>query len=112
MKKIMMSVLLAGVVSLVWISVESSMRENVMVGFDAIFATSWGVATIIDLYAGLILLAIIAFITEPNKWMKVLWVPLILCLGNFSALVFMIRFLWSAPANKWTQAFRLGAGSK
>jgi hypothetical protein len=112
MKKIMISVLVAIVVSLVWLSVESSMRENVMVGFDQIFATSWGVATIVDLYAGLFMMALIAVFTEKNKWMKILWVPLILCLGSFASLIFMIRVLWCLPAKNWKDGFRLVGGSK
>ncbi|MDC3250063.1 hypothetical protein OAU52_00380 [bacterium] len=107
MKKIMIMALLAFVVSLVWLSVVSSMRENVMVGFDQVFATSWGVATIVDLYAGLFVMAMIAVITEKKKWMKLIWIPIILFLGNFGSLIFMIRILVGLPANKWKDAFRL-----
>jgi hypothetical protein len=112
MKKVMISVLIVIVVSLVWLSVESSLRENVMVGFDQIFATSWGVATIVDLYAGLFMMALIAVFTENNKWMKILWLPLILCLGSFASLIFMIRVLWCLPAKNWKDAFRLVGGPK
>jgi hypothetical protein len=112
MKKLLIGVLVVMAISLIWISVMSSLEQNVMIGFDEIFATSWGIATIMDLYIGLILLTFIAVISEPNKMLKFIWVPIILFLGNFGALVFIIRILYVAPAAKWKDAFKLKAGNK
>lgn len=98
--------LLAG--SLVWLSITSSLVANVMVGFDEVLATSWGVATIVDLYIGFFIMVVIAFISEPNKVMKFIWIPLIFCLGNFSVLIFLIRILVISPQQNWKTLLSLG----
>lgn len=109
MKNLLLVILGAMAASLVWVCFTSSAVANVMVGFEQILVTSWGVATVMDLYFGFFMIALIATITEENKLMKFLWFPLTFFLGNFAAAIFLFRVLMKHSS--WTEALTLGRKS-
>jgi len=105
MKILIQIILWLMVVALVGISIVSSLDANVLVGVDEILETSWGLATLMDLYFGFILMSFIAFYSESHKGLKIFWPVLIMSLGNFGSAIFLLRVLLKAPIDK---ALKLG----
>jgi predicted RND superfamily exporter protein len=61
-------------------------------GVDQVMASPWGIVTIVDLYLGFILIALIIFVFERNPITALIWIVPLFFLGNvWSALWFVLR---------------------
>lgn len=109
MRFLFLSFLVLSMIALLGLSVVSSMRESVSVGYEQLWNTSWGEAAVIDLLIGFTMLASIATVTETNKVMKWLWFPLTFFLGNFAIAIFLLRHLWGS---KGLSALKLSSPQK
>jgi hypothetical protein len=73
----------------VWASVES----NVMVGFQELFATRWGIATLGDAYCGFLTFYAWVFYKERTAMGRIAWFIIIMIFGNIAMSFYMLKIL-------------------
>lgn len=77
----------AGLVGLIlWAARQGSLWE----GLRATAGPPWGLVTLVDLSAGIAVVAIWISILERRWWISAAWIVLLLCLGNLVALVYVV----------------------
>ncbi|MGB0715265.1 MAG: hypothetical protein ACPGXK_05265 [Phycisphaerae bacterium] len=86
-----LALLLSGAVCLIVLIYWASLRSGIGAGMRYLLADRWGVVTLIDLLAGLLLVALWIAALEPSWWRRVFWWLGLLCLGNLTSLLF---FAW------------------
>lgn len=75
--------LLAGII---WAASES----NVIEGLRLLASERWGVVTLLDVYAGALVVALWMWVCERRVATWVLWVLALLCLGHLVSLTYLI----------------------
>lgn len=86
-------------VAIAWAAGEVSISDS----FARIIADPWGVVTLVDLYAGFVLIAIIIAYVEPLRWVAVLAVIATPVLGSLVPAAWLLVRLpyfvgtWRAP---------------
>lgn len=75
--------------AILWAAGEASIIDSVA----RISADPWGVVTLVDLYAGLLLFAIVVVVTEPSRPVAIAVVLLSPVLGNLVPAVWLIARL-------------------
>lgn len=83
------AVLLAAIV---WAASESSLSE----GLRAIASDRWGIVTLIDVYAGVLVVATWIRAREPRTGVWLAWVAGLICLGHLVSLVYLAICAWRA----------------
>lgn len=83
-------------VVLIGASVWAQGREPLWHGLQAIMQQPWGVATMLDLYVGLLIFGSWIALTEPRRSLIPLWWVLLLFFGNIVSLVYLLRRSFSA----------------
>ncbi len=81
--------LLALVGLIVWASLES----NVVDGFRWLLSTRWGVATLLDVYAGAFVVAVWMRVSTRSTAAWLAWVAALLCLGHAVSLAYLLTRL-------------------
>jgi hypothetical protein len=81
---------LAFAVLIAWAAGAASFAES----FSRITADPWGVVTLVDLYAGFLVAALVIAMTERSKWVAVLVVAALAVLGNMVTLAWVA---WRLP---------------
>jgi hypothetical protein len=66
------------------------MDSPLATGFAAVTAEPWGWVTLIDLYVGFILFAIIIALVEKKWWVAALWIAPLPFLGNIVAALWLV----------------------
>ena len=66
-------------------------REPLWQGLQAIMQQPWGVATMLDLYGGLLIFGTWIALTEPRRSLIPLWWVLLLLFGNMVSLAYLLR---------------------
>ena len=85
------AMLAAGLVAtIVWAGMNANFRES----FGRIIADPWGVVSLVDLYIGFIIAAVVIVIFERKKSVAALWVVPVFFLGN---IVTAIWLAWRLP---------------
>lgn len=83
-------ILLIGII--VWASIES----NVIVGFDQVLSTRWGIATMVDIYISLTFIGVWIGVMENSILKGVIWTLFLYLLGNIVTLgYFIVRIVRS-----------------
>ena len=59
----------------------------------------WGVVSLVDVYVGFILFAVWVIYREEVLWQALIWVVLIMVLGNFTASVYALQALMRSQGN-------------
>lgn len=77
-------------VLLVGLIVRSSLEMSLAAGLRATVDTWWGVTTMVDLYAGLIVVAVWIAHRERSALRAVPWIIGLLLLGNLTTLVYVV----------------------
>ncbi len=77
---------LALAAAIVWAMGEKSLWDS----FPAIVADPWGLVTIIDLYIGFVLMAIVIAVVEPVWWRAALWILPMPFLGNLVPALWLV----------------------
>lgn len=78
--------------------VHASLESNVVEGLRVVLAERWGVATMIDLVVGLVLVAAWIVVTEPRRGLAALLVVLLCLLGNVTTLAYLVVRIVRAQA--------------
>lgn len=78
---------------IVWAALaQADLHGSLLDQFDVVMSLPWGAVSVVDLYIGLILIAVLIFFTERTWWIAALWAAPLLVLGNvWAALWFVIR---------------------
>ena len=86
--------------SIVWAAGEEGLGE----GLRKLLDHPWGVVTLIDLYAGFFFVGAWLCVVEKGKVTLVLWLILLLCLGNVATLLYLT--LRARKAHRFADLFR------
>lgn len=79
--------LLAGLLAAI---VAGSLSGPVTDAVAAMAADPWGLATLVDVYAGLLVVAVWIWCVERRPGLRALWIPLLFVLGNVVTLVVLL----------------------
>lgn len=71
--------------SFVW----AGKQANLLEALSAMAADPWGAVTLLDLYAGLIVVSIWIFHLERRSWVAALWTVGLFGVGNFATLLYL-----------------------
>lgn len=69
----------------------AGLDKSLGAGFAAITAEGWGVVTLLDLYAGLLVIAAWIFALERSPRTALVWALALMLLGNVVTLVYLLR---------------------
>lgn len=75
---------------LLGVIVIASFEKNVVIGFEYLLGEWWGIATLVDLYAGFLLAGCWILWMEEKKAFAAIWVLALMVLGNLVVLVYLI----------------------
>lgn len=70
--------------------VGASLEMNVIEGFRVVGSTTWGLATLVDVYAGLALAAVLVAVLERSPGRGAAWAAAILVLGNLATVAYIV----------------------
>ena len=88
--------------ALVWSIVRASLDAAVVVGLERIAADPWGLATLVDIYLGLVVVALWLWCVERRPWSRALWIPALFLLGNLvTAVVLLLRLRHARDLREW-----------
>ncbi len=79
--------------SLVWLSMLGAANQPLSHGLIDLMHHPWGLATLCDLAAGLLLTATWMCVVEARPRRLWLWLPLLACLGNIATGIFLLARL-------------------
>ncbi|MFG0259373.1 MAG: DUF1475 family protein [Phycisphaerales bacterium JB041] len=79
----------SGIAALVTLIVVSSLEMSLAAGLLETVDTLWGVTTLVDLYAGLLLIGVWIAVRERRVVPTTAWLIGLCCLGNLAALVYV-----------------------
>ena len=71
---------------IVWASIES----NVLVGFNQVLSSRWGLATVFDIYIALTFIGIWIGVVESSVLKGMIWTFILYLLGNIATLVYIL----------------------
>lgn len=77
-------------VALVALIVASSMQESLIDGLRHVWSRRWGITTLVDLYAGLFVVAAWMFAVEGNARRAAPWIAGLLVVGNLATVVYVL----------------------
>ena len=72
----------------------ASIEKSFFTGFEYLLAEWWGIATLVDLYAGFLLAGCWIFWIEEKKAFAAIWVLTLMVFGNFVVMVYLARLAW------------------
>jgi len=81
----------------------ASSATSVLTGLRYLAADRWGIVTLLDVYAGVLVVAAWMWACERRAATWVLWVVAMLCLGHLVSLVYLL--LRAARARSLAQVF-------
>lgn len=74
----------------------ASLQSNVIVGFEELFATRWGIATLADAYCGFLTFYAWVFYKEKTTLARGVWFVAIMVFGNIAMAFYVLRVLVQA----------------
>lgn len=84
--RILLGLILLGFsVSFYW----AGSQLNLIDSLRAMIRDPWGAVTLLDLYTGLITIAVWIFCVERTKWVAALWTIALFGLGNFATVMYL-----------------------
>ncbi len=89
--KLVVAAALALLALLLGAFVAAGLDKGLAEGFSAVTAEGWGVVTLLDLYAGLLVIAAWIFALERSPRVALVWALALLLLGNVVTLVYLLR---------------------
>ena len=75
----------------------ASLYENVLIGGQKVLAEPWGVATMFDTYFAFLTFYFWVFYKESSHFSKLIWLILILLLGNMAISAYLLWQLYRLP---------------
>ena len=92
--------------AMLWVTVVASLDRGVWVAAQEIWSDPWGRATLFDTYFAFLTVYLWIAYREASRGSRILWLVLILTLGNFAiATYFLIALYRLGPGRPWTDLF-------
>ena len=91
------------ILALAALIVKASFEKSLATIFVTLLSDTWGIVTLIDLYAGFFVVAAWIAAIERNALRSLLWLIALLCLGNLATLVYVA--LRARRARTWREIF-------
>ncbi len=111
MKTFLYAVFTAVLVAMTWVTVTASLDRNVLVAAVEIWNDPWGKATLFDAYFAFLTVYLWIAYREHGLGRRLLWLVLILTLGNFAiAAYFLLALRQVGPERSWTAIFERAPG--
>ena len=96
----------AVLIAMTWVTVTASFDRSVLVAAVEIWNDPWGKATLFDAYFAFLTVYLWIAYRERGTWTRLLWLLLILTLGNFAiAAYFLLALKKLRPDRPWTALF-------
>lgn len=76
----------------------ASLEESLAAGLAKVVDGRWGVVTLVDLYVGLIFIALWIAWIERSWWRALLWTLGLFALGNLTTAIYVAVRAWRAPS--------------
>lgn len=87
-------------------TVHASFDRDVITAAREIWADPWGKATLFDAYFAFLTCYLWMFYRERSWLSRLIWLPLVLTLGNFAiAAYFLLALHKIGPEGSWTELF-------
>ena len=93
--------------AMVAVTTWASLDANVLVGFQRLLADRWGVATLFDAYFGFLWFWLWIAYKEHSPWRSLLWLLLLLALGNLAMAAYVMVQLARLKPGEGTEALLL-----
>ena len=92
--------------AMTWVTVTASLDRSVLVAASEIWSDPWGKATLFDAYFAFLTVYLWIVYRERGLGARILWLLLILTLGNFAiAAYFLLALRKLGPGRPWTALF-------
>jgi Protein of unknown function (DUF1475) len=80
-------------ISILAVTTWASLEQNVLLGFQYLFESRWGIATLFDTYFGFITIYLWIAYKEVTWGKRILWLALILTLGSIAFSIYILNQL-------------------
>lgn len=92
--------------AMTWVTITASLDRSVLVAAAEIWSDPWGKATLFDAYFAFLTVYLWIAYRERGMWPRILWLLLILTLGNFAiATYFLLALKKLGRERPWTALF-------
>lgn len=85
-------------IALIVLIVIASLETSLAQGLRDLTAGMWGIVTLVDLYIGLIFIAVWIGWLERSWWRTLLWTIGLFCFGNLTTAVYVVQRGWRADS--------------
>jgi hypothetical protein len=80
-------------ISIIAVTSWASLEQNVMLGFEYLFQSRWGIATLFDTYFGFITIYLWIAYKEVTWTKRLVWLVLVLALGSIAFSIYILNQL-------------------
>jgi hypothetical protein len=102
--KTVLKLLFGGIfIWMILLTIRTSMAVSLWSAWDSFGANPWAVATLYDAYFGFLTFWIWVAYKEEKLWVSLLWLVLILCLGNIAMSLYVLIQLFRLKPNQPVQ---------
>lgn len=101
MKKYLLFFFSFVLIAMLAVTTWASLQENIIVGGAKLFNQPWGVATLFDTYFAFLTFFIWVLYKEKSNVMKLIWLILILTLGNIAMAFYVLIQIYKSPNNEF-----------
>jgi hypothetical protein len=91
--------------AMTWVTVTASLDRSVLLAAGEIWTDPWGRATLFDAYFAFLTVYLWIFYRERRWGPRVVWLVLILTLGNFAIAGYFLWALWRLGDRPWAALF-------
>ena len=78
-------------ISIIAVTTWASLEQNVMLGFEYLFESRWGIATLFDTYFGFITIYLWIAYKEVTWGKRLVWLVLVLALGSIAFSIYLLN---------------------
>ena len=89
---------------MVVVTVRTAMQISIPAAWDSFAANPWAVATLYDAYFGFITFWVWVAYKELALWARIVWLVLILCLGNIAMSLYVLIQLFRLKPGQTVEA--------
>ncbi len=82
-----------------WSVVQSSLEESLLKIPAVVTSDPWFITTIFDVYIGLLLFYVWICLREKSLAAKLIWLPLLIGLGNIATSLYAVLVVWQLPTD-------------
>lgn len=95
--------------AMLWVTVTATLERSVLEAVSDIWSDPWGKATLFDAYFAFLTIYVWIYLRETRAWTRLLWLVLLLTLGNFAIAAYGLRVLLRREP-LWPQEHRAPSG--